>query len=89
MFGMFAAIVASILIPANFAYSADCLPELKKAEMRWNQLRNEKEMTPAFAKGVTQDLTMAAELRHQGLKEGCLRQIEKAKKQMDTREEKH
>jgi hypothetical protein len=86
---MVAVIVVSILIPANLAYSADCLPELEKAELRWNKLRDQTVMTPAFAAGVTQHLTMAAELRHQGMKEGCLRQIAKATKKMGTREERH
>jgi hypothetical protein len=87
--GIVTAVFINISIPANFAYSADCLPELKKAEMRWNKLRDQTVMTSEFAERVTRHLTMASELRHQGMKEGCLRQIEKAAKKMDTGEERH
>ena len=89
IYGMVAAIVVSTSIPTDLAYAADCLPDLKKAELRWNNLRDQTVMTSAFATGVTQHLTRASELRHQGMKEGCLRQIEKALKKMDTGEERH
>ena len=87
--GMIAAIFASILIPANLAYSANCFAELTEAEQRWNKLRAQKVLTSGFTTKVTHHLIMAAELRHQGMNEGCLRQLEKAKKEMDARGAKH
>lgn len=83
LYGMIAAIVASISIPVNFAHSVDCLTTLTQAEKRWNKLRYQTVMTPAYERKVTRHLTMAAELRHQGMTEGCLRQVVRAIKEMD------
>jgi hypothetical protein len=83
IYGMAGAIFATISVSGDVAYSANCLPDLTRAENRWNKLRDEKKMTSEFKREVTHKLTLAAELRHQGLNDHCLEQIGKATKEMD------
>ena len=83
IYSMAAAIFATISFSGDVAYSADCLPDLTRAEDRWNKLRDERKMSSEFKREVTQKLTLAAELRHQGLNGHCLQQIGKASKEMD------
>lgn len=84
--GMAAAVFATISIFGDAAYSADCLPDLTKAETRWDRLRDEKPMTIEFKREVTSQLTLAAELRHQGWNDKCLEETKKAMKEMDLAE---
>jgi hypothetical protein len=86
MYGTIAVIFTISLSSGNLAYSADCLPDLTKAENRWNKLRDEKPMALEFKREVTSQLTLAAELRHQGLSDECLLETKKAMKEMDLAE---
>ena len=88
IFGSVATAFLMISISGNLAFAADCLTELTKAENRWNKLRQEKKMTSEFKREVTFQLTLAAELRHQGMSADCLLQIGKASKEMDLVESK-
>ena len=83
IYGLAAAIFAIASASEGAAYAADCLPDLTRAEIRWDKLRDEKKMTLDFKREVTHFLTLAAELRHQGLNDHCLQQIGKATKEMD------
>lgn len=86
---MLAVISAGIFAPASFAYSADCFAELTKAENRWNALRESKPLATNVKRHVTEQLTLAAELRHQGRGQDCVLQTEKAMKEMDLLEARH
>ena len=85
-YGAIAVIFTVSLSSGNLAYSADCLPDLTKAENRWNKLREEKPMTIEFKREVTSQLTLAAELRHQGFNDSCLMETKKAMQDMDLAE---
>jgi hypothetical protein len=89
IFGMSVATFTIILSSGNLAYSADCLPELTNAENRWNKMRDEKPMTLEFERGVTYQLTLAAELRHQGMNDKCMLETKKAMSEMDLAGPKH
>lgn len=83
MIGAIAAGVAGISIPGDRAHAATCWELLTNAEKRWNELRGRSELPPGFERKVTRHLTEAAELRHRGRPEGCLREVQKAVDQMD------
>lgn len=83
-----AAISAGFLIPAKTVHSAGCYAELSKAELKWNELRNNSEMTSGFERTVTGHLRSAAELRHQGDVKGCLEQIDNANEKMNNKKDK-
>lgn len=80
------AFIFIIVLSINPPRAENCFAVLSKAEKRWNELRYETPINPAFNREVTQLLTRAAELRHRGRAEACLRQVEKAKEKMNTRE---
>lgn len=46
-------------------------------------MRDEKPMTLKFERGVTYQLTLAAELRHQGMNDECMLETKKAMREMD------
>ena len=84
-----ALIFAYILALANMAYSADCFVGLTKAENRWIALRDAKPLATNVKMRLTEQLTLAAELRHQGRGQDCVLQVNKAMKAMDALEARH
>lgn len=81
-----ALIFACTLGPAGLASSATCYVQLTKAEVRWDAMRNSKALATDVKRDVTEQLTQAAELRHQGREQDCLLQTKKAMKEMDLLE---
>ena len=86
---VFALISAYIFAPASMAYSADCFVGLTKAENRWNAMRDSKPLATDVKRHLTEQLTLAAELRHQGRGQDCTLQVKKAMKEMDLLETGH
>lgn len=86
---MLALTSACFFAPASLAYSADCFAELTKAENRWNALRDSKPLATNVKRDLTEQLTLAAELRHQGRGQDCVLQTAKAMKEMDLLEARH
>lgn len=70
-------------IPSGHANPDKCFEELSKTQKRWNRLRSEMDLSSKLERTVTRHLTKAVEFRHQGMKQRCLQQIEKARKKMD------